>query len=450
MRFWQRAGLALLLCAVCTIGFFGRALAETITVTIGVGDTILTVTGKTSPNAFVTILKDAAVIGTTTAAADGTYTRTFPAQSPGLHAIDIYANSVSGVNTDTVTLNINITEHATTTVEVFLPTTLVVEDTTLEPSQTLHLSGETFPLSSVNVFIDNTDFVTVLADSQGNWTAQVTTAPLSGGQHEFFVRAIDSLGNQSYPTAMRFFTLAIPPGLPTPPTPIEVPPVPSITFPISNTIWEQPQITITGQAKPHVQIELWDGTQPLGAAWSDAKGEWALTVLLEAKEYHLRARACLRGQCSVFSREVILTHRPASGVQPGTGQGLIITLPTLSFFVFEDTALIIRPTIVNGQPPYQVKIDWGDGSSGNDTLNSGRFSIGHAYSTPGKYTATLSAYDTQGLSGSLQFTVEVLPNAGSPWPLLLFMLALLFIVLLLAYFIRRPKGGKKEKSTPAK
>lgn len=417
MRTWQRVGLTLTLCAICLLSFAGRTIAENVTVTIGVGDTILTVQGKTSPDAFVTIRSDGNVIGTTTAATDGTYSATFPAQSPGIHELNIYAHSTGGYNTDTVTLNINITEHGTTTVEVFLPTTLVINDATLSRGQPLEVHGETFPLSTIKVFINNTDFVTTTANAQGLWSASVDTTSLAGGEHEFFVRASDTIGNQSYPTALRTFSLEATPNptpTPTPTAPAEVPPSPKITFPASNTAWDKPQITITGTAAPGVQVELWDGTRPLGSVWSNAKGEWSITLNLEAKEYLLRARACMGGTCSAFSPTIIVTYTPSTPISPLL-QPLLIELDPLSYTVFEAHPLTIRPRIVSGQPPYKTTMQWGDSKSTNNTHVKDELEMTHSFAKPGKYSATLFAEDAQGRKGSVEFTIQVLPRASTNW-----------------------------------
>lgn len=443
MRLGWRVGIIGLLCTVCALGFIGRALAETITVTIGVGDTVLTVSGKTSPDAFVTIKSDGSVIGTTTAAPDGTFTTTFPAQAPGLRQLDIFAQSTGGQQTDTVTININVTEHATTTVDVFLPTTLVIEDSSLAHDQPLNLSGETFPLSTVNVFLDNTDVVTAQSDAQGLWNVSTTL-----GNNEFFVRTIDGVGNQSYPTTLRFITRAPLPGLPTIPTDnqVKAPPTPTITFPATGTVWDQQQITVTGTAQPNVQIELWDGSRPLGAVWSNANGTWSINLSLLQQEYRLRARACLQGQCSAFSQVVILTYRPSGTTAPGPGVGLDIRLPQLSFMVFQHHVLSIRPSILNGQAPYTTKTEWGDGTSSNSTVTGKEYTIAHTYAKPGKYTATHYANDVNGLAGSVQLTVEVLPVVSFYWPLLLWLIGLLIVLLVLFRYVRtHERKDKKNK-----
>ncbi len=443
MRLGWRLGIAGLLCTVCAFGFFGRVLAETITVTIGVGDTILTVVGKTSPDAFVTIKSDGSVIGTALAAPDGTYTRTFPAQAPGLRQLDIFAQSTGGAQTDTVTLNINVTEHAITTVDVFLPTTLIIDDLTLDHDQPLNLSGETFPLSTVTLFLDNIDVVTALSDAQGAWTISTTL-----GTSEFFLRTIDGLGNQSYPTTLRFFTRAPLPGLPAIPTDpaVVTPSVPTITFPSSGTVWDQPQITVTGTAQPGTQIELWDGSRPIGSVWPNANGTWSMNLSLLQQEYRLRARACLQGQCSAFSQVIILTYQPSTTTAPTPGSGLDIRLPQLSFMVFQDHQLAIRPTILNGQPPYATTTDWGDGTSTNSTATGKDFTINHTYTKPGKYTATLYAIDVHGLAGSVQFTVEVMPVVSFYWPILLFMIGLLVALIIFFRFIHLRGIRERKKS----
>ena len=409
MRFWGRAGLIIVLCAICVTGLLSRVAAESVTVTIGVGDTNLTVSGKTSPNAFVTIISDGNVIGTTTAAANGTFTRTFPAQTPGLHELNIFAHSTGGDNSDTVTLNINITEHATTTVDVFLPTTINIEDTTLVHDQNLNLSGETYPFSTVKVFIDSTEFVTTTSDAQGNWSISFGTSALGSGQHEFFVRITDGIGNQSYPTALRFFTRE---AAPVPPdSSVETPPVPVVTFPSSDIVWTQPEITITGTAAPNVQIELWDGSHPLGSVWSDNDGNWSLRLSLEARTYHLRVRACIQGKCSNFSPTITITYQTEGMLSP-LQEPLIVDLQPLSYTIYTGQTLAVRSKILKGQPPYTVRLDWNDGVIDSGTHSQDELTHNHIYSKAGKYTATLYAEDAQGRKGSVQFTVDVL-QAGS-------------------------------------
>lgn len=463
MRFWHRVGLIVALCAVLALGVSARAIAETVTVTLGVGDSTLQVTGKTSPGAFVTISSDGNVIGTTVAGADGVFARTFSAQTPGIHELNIYAHTTGGEDTDTVTISVSITEHATTTVEVFLPSTVVIEDATLEFDQVLSLSGEAYPASIVHIFIDNTDFATATADALGNWAADINTSLLASGQHEFFVRLTDPIGNQSYPTALRTFSrAAAPPGTPTPTPPgtdtppstpapgsgvpaITPPAVPRITFPSSDTVWEKPDITIIGKGQPNVQIELWDGTSPLGSVWSDDNGDWSIHLMLEPKEYRLRARACLGGVCSRFSSTIIVTYRPGGPLSP-LQQPLIISMPQLSFTVIEGEALIIRPTILNGQPPYKVTVEWGDDLFSTGTHAKDQLTITHAYSTPGRYTATIYAEDAQGRKGSVQFTVEVLPSQAFSWlPMILIILCLLLVLLVILRLAQRKKRAAKEQ-----
>ncbi len=209
MRQWQRAGCILILCVTLACLSVGRAAAENVSVTIGVGDTALSVAGQTSPNAFVTIRKDGGVIGTASADAAGIYSQLFSAQEPGLHELSLYAHTSGDNITDTVTLSVNLVEHATTSVEVFLPSTLVLEDPTLENSQPLKISGEAAPSSTITIYIDNTDYATTTTDAQGLWATSLDTGPLASGRHQLFVRVTDAYGNQSYPTAPRYFSRAL-------------------------------------------------------------------------------------------------------------------------------------------------------------------------------------------------------------------------------------------------
>lgn len=442
MRFWWRAGLACSFGILCAILLIIPTRAENVTVTIGVGDTILTVTGKTSPDAFVTVSKDGGVIGTTVADSSGAYTQTFPAQDPGLHELSVFAHTTSGKNTDSVTLTVNIAEHATTTASIFLPTTFTVEDDNLSPTQPLVLSGEAAPSSTVTIYIDNNNFASTSTDAAGNWILNLNVSSLASGQHQLFARVVDGFGDQSYPTASRYFSRE---GLPTTPTPQPIPSpseqsrpapdAPTITFPNSDTIWREPTITVVGTADPRAQIELWDGSNLIGSVWSGPRGDWSITVLLEAKAYSLRARACKNTVCSGFSSIVQLTHEPSGALSP-LGRPLRIHLPQASFVTYQNMSLTVRATILDGQPPYRVGVMWSDLPEEVTTSLSNELTLNHRYTKPGRYTVPLEVQDAQGRKGKVFFTVHVKPSQPTRLSIALFALTFIFAIGALTYLIR--------------
>lgn len=417
-------------CSVACLASGSLVNAEDVAVSVGVGDTILSVSGNTSPNAFVTISRDGGVIGTTTADAAGEFNQDFPAQDPGLHQISIFAHTAGGVNTDTVTASINITEHATTGVDIFLPSALVIADTSLAYGQSLALSGEAAPSGTVTVFIDNNDYASASTDSQGNWSLAVSTLALAAGQHTLFVRVTDGLGAQSYPTTERFFSLTAKP-LP-PRTPGQgVPAVPAIDFPTPGLIWTNPSITIRGTADPGTQIELWDGSDNLGSVWADDQGAWSIPLELQPGEYEIRVRACLNQRCSAFSPTVVFTYSPS---QPGA-LPLKISVPKSSFTMYQNQVVSPRAIVMDGRQPYKTKIVWGDGTTTTTRSGQDELRFLHRYKKPGRYSVSLDVEDADGRQGRVYFTVEVKPRPPIVW-----IFGLLIIPLLLlawSWYVRR-------------
>lgn len=386
------------------------ASAQNVAVSVGVGDTILSVSGRTSPNAFVTISRDGGVIGTTIADAAGAFDQDFLAQEPGLHEISVFAHTVGGDNTDTVTVSINITEHATTSVDIFLPPTLVIADVDLSYGQALQLRGEAAPGATVTIYIDNTIYSSVTAGGDGLWSSSLDTKLLASGQHSLFVRASDQFGAQSYPSAARSFNLAAQPVVP---ADKKTPQAPVITFPVADTIWREPTLTVTGTADGDVQVELWDGNDLIGSVWSNPEGMWSLLLQLEPRAYDLRARACIEGVCSDFSATVRFSYEPAGPVSP-LDKPLRIKVPQASFSVRQRQPVVLRATVLDGKAPYTVVIHWDDGTTETRTYTNAALRFEHAYAKPGHYTVRVDVQDADGRTKRVYFSVRA--TAVRSWP----------------------------------
>jgi hypothetical protein len=419
-----------------------------VTVTIGVGDTVLEVSGLTSPGAFVTISRDGSVIGTPVAASDGTFSQTFTAQQPGIHQLSVYAHTTGGENTDTVTINVNIAEHAITAVSVFLPPTLILEDSSLDAGQSLELSGETAPLGTVTIYIDNTNSMTARADAGGFWSVSVAASLLSGGQHEVFARSTDSLGGQSYPTSPRYFTVAPEPRGGTEPSfpPVTAPAVPQITFPQQGSIISEPGITVRGTADPNVQIEVWNGSRRIGSVWSDSRGRWSLWLRLQPGDYALRARACLNQLCSAFSPTINFTYKPGTAPLPQEIP-LRIVSDHYSLTASQHLPITLKAQVLDGHLPYDIIVHWDDQTSETFTRHRNELSFTHVYKQPGRYGVTIDVLDSQGRTNRAYFTVDVKPWAATyhVFPTILLFLLLILAALIGLYLYNRHQI-KKAKS----
>lgn len=422
IRRWARLASGFCMVALTVLQAL-PATAENANVTVGVGDNILAVEGRTAPNAFVTISKDGSVIGTTTADAAGAFAQTFPAQEPGLHQIGASAQTVSGAITDPVSANINIAEHATTTVSLFLPSTLHIPDTDLAAGEPLLVSGEASPSCTITLFIDDSGYASTVTDTNGQWSISLSADGLAAEQHSLFVRVTDDLGAQSYPSNAKTFTVAAPPVTPPVPVPLipgsgptvpNAPSTPVITFPPPGATWTTPTITVRGTADPGVQIELFDGNNSLGSVWSDSNGAWSLTVNLLSKDYSLRVRACLNGLCSPLSQPLRFTSQPTE-----TDSILIVDMPATLFRGSQGQPVTISAAIKNGKTPYKITIDWGDGTVDTSTQGQKEVSLRHAYQNAGRYTGWLSIQDAEGLSSRIYFSVDITPG-GSTLPAAVF------------------------------
>jgi Bacterial Ig domain/PKD domain len=409
--------------------------AETSSVSIGVGDTTFTVNGFTSPSALVTISDSGSVIGTTTAASDGAYSQHFTAQPPGIHSLQVYAQDRAGQTTTPASVEVNITEHAETTVDVFLPPTIQLSTTTVKTGEAISLAGEAAPDTTVHIYIDSTTYASASVDSTGYWRYTLSTVALTVGQHQLFVIAGQSGGNQSYPSAPQSFVISAPatnpivtqpPALPAPHTPA----IPIVVEPKPNSIFTISPITVDGNAEPRVRIEIWDNDTIVGSVFADDRGEWHLTIPLFEGSNAIKTRACTGDLCSDFSPTITVLFRP-SGLQ----ELLRLQLKVYSHHIHAGESITLEGIVSHGQKPYTFVIKWGDGTHDIITTSSDAPTFHHRFTTPGAYNGTVTVTDKSGGGAQLFFATQV---DTSEIPFWLFGVLLLF-VLPLVLLLRRKK-----------
>lgn len=381
-------------------------------VSLGVDDTVLKITGKTSPQALVTILSDGAVIGTVTANSDGTFEKSFPSQTPGLRNVKLFAETPGGQTTDTVAENINLASHAETTLNVFLPTTLSLSASQVEQGGTITFSGATYPGASVTVVLDNNLTQTVTAGSDGRWSLEVQTDGFYIGTHSAYAVAQDQNGDQSAPTSKRVFqvTEADDEGAgqepaPTAPEQIETP---VITSPQSGQHTTQTPIEVCGLASPNAQVEIWEGGEIIGSVFANHEGEWCLTVDLSEPRHEITARACIADVCSEFSKPVVIFFDGHEGVA-----GLRLTLEKYRFTgVAAGDPITLEIILEGGEPPYEASIDWGNADAETITLERSRTPVRLTYESAGLYTGIVTARDNSGQMQTRYFSVMVVESPG--------------------------------------
>ena len=377
-------------------------------VSLDVDDTVLTVEGFTAPGFLVTFMRDGNSIGTTTADGGGNFSKTFTAQTPGMHTISVFASS-SEHTTDTVSKTVSLTAQAETTVHFFLPTTLHVSSTQVTRGSPVTFAGDTVPGGTVTLTLNNNLHMTTAAGSSGAWSHTMDTDRLHTGMHHVFAVVNDASGNQSAPTSTRAFQV-LPEAVPEPDEePPEDIPAPEITQPRSNERFPDPPITVEGVALPNAQVELWDGEEVVGSVFANHLGEWHMEFSLSEAQHALRARACVENRCSEYSETVTIFYDAPEPVS-----SLMLQLQTHRFA----NVPVNRPVKLDvfyggGTSPYEITVDWGGPETERiPRERSGTVQPKHRYEQPGKYTGVVHLRDSDGVQRSVHFSVSVVePSA---------------------------------------
>lgn len=422
------------------------AKAQDSAVSLGVGDTILTVSGRTSPGAFVIILDGGTTIGTTIADSSGNFSQTFTAFAPGVHTLIVYARDTSGRITSPVEKEVSVAEHFETIVNFFLPPTLAIDNATVPVNSPITMQGSTIPGGRVVILIDDVARSTVTADLNGQWNYVLDTTGMAAGNHTIYAIVSDPVtAEQSYPTSRVPITLVAPqdtttPLLPPPFVQPVKPDVPVITHPTNGSTVEGPELSVRGTAQPGTRIELYNGSQLIGSTFANSSGEWEIIITLSEPSYSIRARACRLLICSDFSQSVNFFWQSFGGL----GEGLSIRLEQYWFLIAKGHSITHNLHISGGTPPYNIAIDWGDGSTytlnGKDLL----LTFSDTYTKAGKFVGTVIVTDKEGRQARQTFTVEAI-DFGFNWLFIIFILLLILILLLLFILYRR---RKKKRNSP--
>ncbi len=277
-------------------------------VTIGVGDTAMTITGKTSPNAFVTIADFGQVIGTTVSGLDGYFSANFPAQQPDIHKPSVFARDSDGLYGETVLIATSLYPHFTTDVDFFLPPTLALASNSLPRGQGLVLGGRAFPDSVIVVTVDNSESFEIVVASDGNWSFELPTSDLSMGTHSLFAVNRTALGEQSAATRKQLFTVTRPTSVaptPTPapgstPTPRPVyTPRPQSSQPTPISVHTEPPLVLVPVSESRIPVTIAEGTGPytVRVDWGDGGIE---EIILDGNSVPLKHRYLKPGSYDVY------------------------------------------------------------------------------------------------------------------------------------------------------
>ena len=177
---------------------------------VNLGDTQISVTGRSVPSQTVHVLLDSREVGTVRTDSTGRFDFAANA-SPGTVSMGFWTLDINKNRSITYTTTFDVTQGAITNVNgVLVPPTLVVNDATINPGDTVVFSGQTVPNTKVEVHIDkSTKVLTTTSLANGTWTITYQTAGLSAAEHIARARFIIGSGTltteSSFSTSLQLF-----------------------------------------------------------------------------------------------------------------------------------------------------------------------------------------------------------------------------------------------------
>lgn len=199
----------------------------------------------------------------------------------------------------------------------------------------------------------------------------------------------------------------------------------AITYPVTNTTAQNPNQTISGTCPvitPALIVVLWRDTTFLGSAACATDGTFTATITLTAGLNNITPKIVnITGNSGTDGTPIQITYdapvpqttntvaedsQPADSSTTETPQTttpqLAIESPHEFITVGSDgqTSLVIN--IKDGEAPYKVDVDWGDGTTDTYTFDTaGEKTIKHRFNSGNGFTITIKTTDKNGVTVSL-------------------------------------------------
>ncbi len=219
-------------------------------------DATPTITGTGEPGASVQLTVDGQPFGTTTVAADGSWSFT------STTALSLGAHAVSAISTDAagnVSLPSNTNTFTIITATAATPVLSSPADNASISNARPTFTGTAFPGDSVTVLVDGAPVCVATADTSGAWSCTPTSA-LTDGPHAAIAQ---TSGGTSNTTSFHVDTVA--------------PASPVVSRPVDASSTSNTQPEISGTAEPLSTVAVFiDGLQA-GTATVDVDGRWSFT-----------------------------------------------------------------------------------------------------------------------------------------------------------------------------
>lgn len=238
--------VALIIGLVIFLFAAGRFVYAQVTENLSVSATVVPATlelsGFTLPNSLVTISNYGTPLGTTTSAADGTWSRTFSPLTPGTYEVTVFSTDASSTDTEAKTFNFTIVQNQVITYDnIILPPTMYATTPTFNQAQTGIVTAYGKPNTTMYLVINGptTQTLNTTTNTAGKALFNINGGGFSSGTYDIY-----TYFEVSYPSDS--LTIDIEPGptaTPTP-TPTETP------IPTSTPIATPTPIEVTGGIGP--------------------------------------------------------------------------------------------------------------------------------------------------------------------------------------------------------
>ncbi|HEX9679334.1 MAG TPA: Ig-like domain-containing protein [Candidatus Saccharimonadales bacterium] len=411
---------------------------------VGVPDTTLTVSGCSSPNAFVQLFDNNTSVGTAIAGNSGQFSKkiVIDNDSAGLHNIRIYYDDVNGRTSSIITQNISLSSQSNTALNLLLPTTIEHEPEPVALGSFLIFRGTTCPQSLVNVVINNNFTLAAQADQRGNWYVIADTENYYVGSHTY--DALSSKNGQLSPKTQKYLFTTVGDGSGPLPRRPELT-IPQIIEPVDQFSTNSRAVTVRGTGPINTQIELYVDDQLEGSVFTNAFGEWSFIFTMQRQLQTIRAKSCFNQNCSELSPGVQIRYIGPLAFCDDTNTGqtananrlvlaetdevviqscvcsLNFNLAQYRFFgIRKGAGLDLELHNIIGAVNFDALIDWGDATIEHLTLVShDALKLHHIYKQSGQYNGSITFTDAQGCLQTQYFSAEVGQGALNLWALLI-------------------------------
>jgi Big-like domain-containing protein len=276
----------------------------------------VTLSGTSEPSSTVRVLEAGVSRGQTTAAADGSWTKTLTGVPDGSHAYTATATDAAGnASSESAPRTVVIDTTAPNTV-------LGTGPAGSTPSSTASFTfSASEPGSTFECSLDGAAFVAC--------SSPITYSGLAEGAHTFSVRAVDGAGNVDATPATRAWTVDR-----------TAPAAPEILSPADGALVATSSVTLSGTAEPGALVEVFDGGTSKGTASANALGAWSKAVSGLADGAHSFAATAsdAAGNTSPVSAThtvVVDTAAPETTIDSGPATPTTDTTATFAFSASE-------------------------------------------------------------------------------------------------------------------